>query len=394
MKKIWLKRGKEAALKRFHPWVFSGAIYKKEDDLEDGEIVQVLDAKDQVLGVGHFQDGSISVRILSFTYREIDADFWQEKIRQAHHYREQLGLTNSPQTNCYRLVHAAGDGLPGLIIDIYGETAVLQCHSIGMHQQRHLILEALKTVYGGHLKAVYDKSENTLPSIYAAQFHNDNLFGEARETVVQEYGHAFRVNWESGQKTGFFLDQRENRYLLSRYAKGKRVLNAFCYSGGFSVYALATGASQVDSVDISETAIELTDQNVALNLDQTIQSRHRSFQGDVLEYLKDQNNEYDIYILDPPAFAKSKHKRHKAIQAYKRLNALALKQIPSGGILFTFSCSKVVDKALFRNTIVAAAMESGRQVRVMHELGQPADHPVNFFHPEGEYLKGLVLYVN
>lgn len=394
MKKIWLKRGKEAALKRFHPWVFSGAIYKKDDQLQDGEIVQVLDAKDQVLGVGHFQDGSISVRILSFTLREIDAAFWQEKISLAYRYRKQLGLTNSTATNCYRLVHAAGDGLPGLIIDMYGETAVLQCHSIGMHQQRSLILDALKDVYGDRLKAVYDKSENTLPSIYAAQFSNDNLFGEARETVVNEYGHAFRVNWESGQKTGFFLDQRENRHLLSRYAEGKRVLNAFCYSGGFSVYALAAGATQVDSVDISETAIALTDQNVALNLEKETQARHRSFQSDVLEFLKGSSGEYDIYILDPPAFAKSKHKRHKAVQAYKRLNALALKQMPTGGILFTFSCSKVVDKTLFRNTIVAAAMESGRQVRVMHELGQPADHPVNFFHPEGEYLKGLVLHVS
>lgn len=393
MKKIWLKKGKEAALKRFHPWVFSGAVFRTEEGLEDGEVVQVLDARDQILGIGHYQDGSITVRILSFVPCTIDSAFWQDKIGQAYRYREQLGLVHSDTTNCYRLVHAAGDGLPGLIIDLYGSTAVVQCHSIGMHREREAIVAALRAIYGDRLQAAYDKSESTLPSIYAAQITNDNIFGEARHTVVREYGHNFEVNWESGQKTGFFLDQRENRQLLSRYAAGKRILNAFCYSGGFSVYGLAAGATQVDSVDISETAIELTDRNVALNIQEGHTGRHRSFQADVLDFLKQSTDEYDIYILDPPAFAKSKHKRHKAVQAYKRLNALAMKKMPSGGILFTFSCSKVVDKALFRNTIVAAAMESGRQVRVMHELGQPADHPVNFFHPEGEYLKGLVLHI-
>lgn len=393
MKKIWLKRGKEAAVKRFHPWVFSGAVAHQDDDLADGDVVQVLDKQERVLGIGHYQNGSITVRVLSFSPTEIDAAFWQDRIGQAYRYREQLGLVHSDLTNCYRLVHAAGDGLPGLIIDIYGKTAVIQCHSIGMHRELDPILTALKALYGERLEAIYDKSENTLPSIYAAGISNNNLFGETREAVVKEHGHDFLVNWERGQKTGFFLDQRENRHLLARYAQGKRVLNAFCYSGGFSVYALAAGATQVDAVDINETAIQLTDKNVALNVDESTRAQHRSFQADVLEFIKNSESEYDIYILDPPAFAKSKHKRHKAVQAYKRLNALALKKIPSGGILFTFSCSKVVDKALFRNTIVAAAMESGRPVRVMHELGQPADHPVNFFHPEGEYLKGLVLYV-
>ncbi|PHN08563.1 class I SAM-dependent rRNA methyltransferase [Flavilitoribacter nigricans] len=393
MKKIWLKRGKEAAVKRFHPWVFSGAVHRQEDGLEDGDVVEVLDSKENVLGIGHYQDGSITVRILSFTPANIDADFWRERIGQAYQYRQQLGLVDSELTNCYRLVHAAGDRLPGLIVDIYDKTAVIQCHSIGMHRQIDLIAAALQDIYAGKLVAIYDKSEHTLPSMYAAGITNENIFGEARETVVKEYGHSFLVNWESGQKTGFFLDQRENRHLISRYAEGKRVLNAFCYSGGFSVYALAAGAAWVDSVDISETAVQLTERNVALNVDETAQSRHRAIQADVLDFIKEQQDQYDIYILDPPAFAKSKHKRHKAVQAYKRLNAMAMRQMPSGGILFTFSCSKVVDKALFRNTIVAAAMESGRQVRVMHELGQPADHPVNFFHPEGEYLKGLVLQI-
>lgn len=393
MKRLWLKKGKDAAVRRFHPWIFSGAVAKKEPGLQDGDLVKVLNTDQDVLGVGHFQDGSIMVRILSFSDSEIDRDFWHQKLLKAYQYREALGLIDSRTTNCYRLVHASGDQLPGLIIDIYADTAVLQCHSIGVHRHRELISQALQAIYGDRLQAVYDKSEKTLPSGYAAQFANENLMGAARQTVVHEHGHAFLVNWESGQKTGFFLDQRENRQLLAHYAAGKRVLNAFCYSGGFSVYALAARATQVTSVDISRTAIELTEHNVALNSRNGEVNRHRSQRADVLKYLSNMEEDYDIYVLDPPAFAKSKHKRHNAVQAYKRLNLLALNNMPSGGILFTFSCSQVVDKALFRNTIVAAAMEAGRQVRVMHELGQPPDHPVNFFHPEGEYLKGLVLYV-
>lgn len=393
MKKIWLKKGKEAAVQRFHPWIFSGAVAKKDAGLADGDIVEVVDHKDNFLATGHYQDGSIVVRVLSYQPAVIDQTFWRQKISRAYEYRQQLGLTHSELTNCYRLVHAAGDLLPGLIIDIYHTTAVIQCHTIGMHRERQHIAQALLEVYKGQLETIYDKSEHTLPSMYAAGMSNGYLYGSTSQCVVREYGHSFLVNWESGQKTGFFLDQRENRHLLARYAKGKRLLNAFCYSGGFSVYGLAAGAQQVDSVDISEIAMQLTDQNVALNEQQLEEGRHRSFRADVLKYLPETDTTYDLIVLDPPAFAKSMQKRHNAVQAYKRLNAMALKKIPKGGILFTFSCSNVVDKVLFRNTIVAAAMESGRQVRVMHELGHPPDHPVNFFHPEGTYLKGLVLYV-
>ena len=356
--------------------------------------MEVLDHQDKALGIGHFQDGSITVRMLSSEPIVIDAQFWKERLQLAFEYRKELGLTEPEKTNCYRLVHAAGDLLPGLIIDIYGSTAVIQCHSIGMHLVRQQICEALLTIYGDQLQTVFDKSEQTLPSLYASSINNNSLYGVGKEATVQEHGHAFLVDPENGQKTGFFLDQRENRNLLAKYASHKRILNAFCYSGGFSVYGLAAGAAQVDSVDISESAIALTNRNIDLNNSNLEAGRHRAFQSDVLDFLRESEDQYDLIVLDPPAFAKSKHKRHKAVQAYKRLNALALKKLPKGGILFTFSCSKVVDKALFRNTIVAAAMESRRQVRVMHELGQPADHPVNFFHPEGEYLKGLVLYVD
>lgn len=393
MKKIWLKKGKDAAVKRFHPWVFSGAVGKREEGLEDGDIVKVYNRQDQALGIGHFQDGNIMVRMLSFESHKVDGSFWKQKIAKAFRYREKLGLIDSKDTDCYRLVHASGDLMPGLIIDIYGNTAVIQCHSIGMHLVRNALSEALLEVYAGKLQVIYDKSKKTLPTEYAANTTDGYLYGEGNTTVVREYGHQFLVDCVTGQKTGFFLDQRENRQLLSRYAAGKRVLNTFCYSGGFSIYALAAGATQVDSVDISGSAVELTEQNVSLNNEVLEAGRHRAIKADVMKYLRDLDQEHDLIILDPPAFAKSRHKRHNAVQAYKRLNALAISKLPPGGILFTFSCSNVVDRALFRNTIVAAAMECGRQVRVMHELGQPADHPVNFFHPEGAYLKGLVLYV-
>ncbi|MCB0634617.1 MAG: class I SAM-dependent rRNA methyltransferase [Saprospiraceae bacterium] len=393
MKKIWLKKGKDAAVKRFHPWVFSGAVGQRDDDLQDGDLVEVRSRQDQPLGFGHFQDGNIVVRMLSFSSEEVTPDFWKEKILQAYRYREKLGLTHSEVTDCYRLIHASGDLMPGLIIDIYGRTAVIQCHSIGMHLVRQQLADALLQVYGDHLQVIYDKSQKTLPTEYAAGMTDSYLYGAGNTTIVHEYGHQFVVDCVSGQKTGFFLDQRENRHLLARYAPHKRVLNTFCYSGGFSVYALAAGATQVDSIDISGSAVELTDQNVALNNEQLQSGRHRAIKADVMKYLRDMEEQHDIIILDPPAFAKSKHKRHNAVQAYKRLNALAISKLPPGGILFTFSCSNVVDRPLFRNTVVAAAMECGRQVRVMHELGQPPDHPVNFFHPEGAYLKGLVLYV-
>jgi 23S rRNA (cytosine1962-C5)-methyltransferase len=393
MKKIWLKKGKDAAVKRFHPWIFSGAVGQRDEDLQDGDIVEVHSRQDQILGIGHFQDGNIMVRMLSFSADTIDPAFWTAKIRRAYEYREKLGLINSKETDCYRLVHASGDQLPGLIIDIYGKTAVIQCHSIGMHLVRQELSRALLEIYGDRLNVIYDKSEKTLPTEYATGKSDGYLFGEGKTTVVQEYGHQFVVDCVTGQKTGFFLDQRENRHLLARYAPNKRVLNTFCYSGGFSVYALAAGATQVESIDISGSAIELTEKNVALNNEQLQAGRHHALKADVMKYLKDMEEQYDIIILDPPAFAKSRHKRHNAVQAYKRLNAQAIEKLPPGGILFTFSCSNVVDRPLFRNTVVAAAMECGRQVRVMHELGQPPDHPVNFFHPEGAYLKGLVLYV-
>lgn len=393
LKKIWLKKGKDAAVKRLHPWVFSGAVAQREEGLQDGDIVELRNRQDKSLGVGHFQDGNIMVRMLSFATEEVDDAFWKAKIQTAFRYREKLGLTDSKVTDCYRLIHASGDLMPGLIIDVYGHTAVIQCHSIGMHLVRNVLSQALLEVYEGKLQVIYDKSKKTLPTAYAAKMTDGYLYGEGNTTVVREYGHQFLVDCVTGQKTGFFLDQRENRHLLGRYAAGKRVLNTFCYSGGFSIYALAAGAIQVDSVDISGSAIELTEQNVNLNNDMLEAGRHRATKADVMKYLRDIEDEYDIIILDPPAFAKSRHKRHNAVQAYKRLNALAISKLPPGGMLFTFSCSNVVDRALFRNTVVAAAMECGRQVRVMHELGQPPDHPVNFFHPEGAYLKGLVLYV-
>lgn len=391
MNKIWLKPNKEAAIQRFHPWIFSGAIQRIEGDPVDGDEVQVLDNRGQFLAIGHYQTGSITVRLLAYEASPTDAAFWTHKLRRAFHYRQQLGFHHSAHTNCYRLVHAEGDGLPGLIIDIYNRTAVIQCHSIGMHKARMLITQALLELYGGHLEAVYDKSAETLPERYAATVANGYLHGMSTQRIALENDHSFLVDWEGGQKTGFFLDQRDNRSLCAKYARGKTVLNAFCYSGGFSIYALQAGAVHVDSVDVSKKAIELVEQNVALNVTQ--QERHRAYAADVLPFLKNATGEYDLMIVDPPAFAKHLDKRHNAVQGYKRLNALAMQKIKPGGMLFTFSCSQVVDEPLFYNTIVAAALESGRQARVMHRLSQPPDHPVSCFHPEGAYLKGLVLYV-
>lgn len=391
MRRIVLKKKRDAAVKRFHPWVFSGAVFKMDEQLKDGEIVEVYDSENKYLATGHYQDGSICVRIFSFKQQSVDDTFWKDKIQNAFLYRQKLGLTNNSKTNCYRLIHAEGDGLPGLIIDIYGQTAVIQCHSIGMFLNKEDIANALREIYGKQLLTIYNKSTNTLPSQYASNTQNSYLFGKKNQGIVIENGHQFQIDWEKGQKTGFFLDQRDNRQFLTRYSKGKKMLNAFCYSGGFSIYALRAGAIHVDSVDISQNAIELTRQNVAL-IDQTI-GTHQAIEADVLSFLKETEEDYDLIVVDPPAFAKSLKKRHKAVQAYKRLNAMAFKKIKSGGILFTFSCSQVVDKRLFYDTIVAAAIEAGRQVRVMHHLTQPADHPVSLFHPEGSYLKGLVLQV-
>ncbi len=392
MIKIQLKPNRDEAIRRFHPWVFSGAVFRMDGEPNDGDLVEIFDRSGEWLATGHYSDGSICVRIISFDYQAIDAAFWTKKIQNAYDFRQKVHIsTKIEETNCYRLIHAEGDGLPGLIIDIYGDTAVVQCHSIGMFRARKEIADALKSVFGESLKAIFDKSKESLPKKFAMGVENAYLFGNAGNQVVVENGCQFKIDWEGGQKTGFFLDQRDNRQLLGKYAKGKTVLNAFCYTGGFSIYALLNGAKRVDSVDVSAKAIDLVNENVAMNGD--FEAIHNSFAEDVLDFLKENKNVYDVMIIDPPAFAKSIDKRHNAVQGYKRLNAMALEQIAPGGILFTFSCSQVVDRQLFYDTIVAAAIEAGRQVRVMHHLTQPADHPVSLFHPEGSYLKGLVVYV-
>lgn len=391
MEQVIIRKKKEAALARRHPWVFSGAVREVPDGLKDGDTVAVKGESGRYLGMGHFQRGSIMVRMISFDQRSASQEFWAQKIQNAYACRSALGLVDRPGLNAYRLVHAEGDGLPGLIVDIYDSVAVVQCHSIGMHRAMSLIVEALQAVLGPRLSAVYDKSAATLPQQYAAGVENGYRYGQGQPLEILEYGHRFWVDWENGQKTGFFLDQRENRQLLGTYAGGKKVLNAFCYTGGFSVYALQSGARRVDSVDVSKTAVALTEQNVALGGFET--GTHQAYAEDVMEFLKAAPGDYDIAVVDPPAFAKNIKKRHNAVQGYKRLNALFMQKVKAGGLLFTFSCSQVVDRALFNNTIVAAAHEAGRDARVLHQLGQPADHPVGIFHPEGEYLKGLVLYL-
>ncbi len=390
-KRIILKKGKEESLLRFHPWIFSGAIRFVEEDLEEGDLVTVLDAEGNFLAQGHFQIGSIAVRILSFRQEAIDRAWWTGKIRQAYDYRCALDLADSPQTSCYRLVHGEGDSLPGLVIDIYGRTAVVQAHSVGMYLSRHEIKEALLEVYGDRITAVYDKSSGTLPFKAGIEAADQYLFGTPDDAPVTENGNLFLANWERGQKTGFFIDQRDNRSLVARYAKGRKVLNTFCYTGGFSVYALRGGATLVDSVDSSARAMELAGENVRLNFGG--EAPHRSFTADAFGFLKRMPETYDLIILDPPAFAKHHKVLGNALQGYKKINARALSQIAPGGILFTFSCSQAVSKEDFRRAVFSAAAIAGRNVRVMHQLTQPADHPVNIYHPEGEYLKGLVLYV-
>ncbi len=392
MVNITLKPNREDALLRFHPWVFSGAIKAMDGTPKDGETVQVWSSRGQILGVGHYQEGSITVRVLGFGAHTIDQDFWTAKIKNAYDFRSTIGLTDNNETNCYRLIHAEGDGLPGLVVDIYGDTAVIQAHSIGMYKSKHFISKALQDVFGEKLKAIFNKSKETLPKNYAMNVENAYLFGQSGLNEVLENGNKFSIDWEGGQKTGFFLDQRNNRDLLAKYSKGKTVLNSFCYTGGFSIYALKAGAKRVDSVDVSAKAMDLTKQNVALNGFKE-DEEHFSYSEEVLDFLKKNKNVYDVMVVDPPAFAKSLDKRHNAVQGYKRLNVMALQQIAKGGILFTFSCSQVVDRDLFYGAIVAAAIEAGRQVRVLHQLSQPPDHPVSLFHPEGSYLKGLVLEV-
>lgn len=388
--KIYLKKGKEISLKRRHHWVFSGAIQEKPEDLNNGDLVKVVSHKDAFLGIGHFQNGSIMVRMISFDEVEINTDFWNEMIQKAYIMRKHIGLTDNAHTNVYRLVHGEGDLLPGLIIDYYNGTAVIQTHTIGMFKHIEEISIALRNVYGEVLKAVYDKSAETL-SKNLIQTENRLIYGEPQTNLVLENGSQYEIDWETGQKTGFFIDQRENRKLFGEYSKGKKVLNTFCYSGGFSIAALNEGAREVHSVDISEKAIVLTDKNVDLNPDHG--GVHKSVVADVVKYIREIDFDFDVIVLDPPAFAKNIKSRHNAVQAYKRLNAEALKHIKPGGILFTFSCSQVVDKQLFNSTVTASAIEVGRKVKILHYLSQPADHPINIFHTETEYLKGLVLYV-
>lgn len=395
MKTLSLTKGREGAIERRNPWVFSGAVRHEEEGITDGELVRVTDHQGRQLGVGHYQAGSIRVRLLHFGEAELPDHHLRNQLAAALDLRRQLGLSADPLTNAYRLVHAAGDGLPGLVIDRYASVAVVQCHSIGMHRQRQEIAEALLELLPGVITSVYDKSSAVLPDRYADKAVDGNLAGEAMtEVVVLENGRRFRVDITDGQKTGFFLDQRENRWLLGSYASGARILNTFCYTGGFSVYALLGGAAQVQSIDLSSSAIALTEDNVSRNGD--FGDQHASYTSDVMDWLKEnaEPESYDIVVVDPPAFAKNKHRRHKAVQAYKRLNARAIVAIKPGGLLFTFSCSRVVDRQLFYDTIVAAGLESGRAARVLHRLGQGPDHPVNLFHPEGEYLKGLVLRID
>ena len=391
-KKVYLKPGKEESLKRFHPWVFSGAIARVEGEPEEGEIVDVYTSKKEFIACGHFQIGSIAVRVLSFVQETIDHEFWVRKLAVAKDLRVALRLIGNPQNNTYRLVHGEGDNLPGLIIDVYNHTAVMQAHSAGMHVYRMEIADALSEVMGDVIENIYYKSETTLP-FKADLLSTENGFikGGSPENVAMENGLKFHVDWLKGQKTGFFVDQRENRHLLERYAKGRNVLNMFCYTGGFSFYAMRGGANLVHSVDSSAKAIDLTNENVELNFPGD--ARHKAYAEDAFKYLDRMGDQYDLIILDPPAFAKHRDALRNALRGYTKLNAKAFEKIRPGGILFTFSCSQVVNKENFRNAVFTAAAQSGRSVRILHQLTQPGDHPVNIYHPEGEYLKGLVLYV-
>lgn len=393
MHKVYLKPGKEESLKRFHPWVFSGAIARIDGKPEEGEIVEVYTSKKDFIARGHFQIGSIAVRVLTFREDEtIDNSFWRRKLATAREMRRSIGLIGRTDNNTYRLVHGEGDNLPGLVIDIYARTAVMQAHSAGMHMERMQIAEALTEVMQGEVDNIYYKSETTLP--YKADLFPENGFlkGESTDNVATEYGLNFHIDWLKGQKTGFFVDQRENRSLLEKYAHGRTVLNMFCYTGGFSVYAMRGGALSVHSVDSSAKAIELTNKNIGLNFPDD--PRHKAFAEDAFKFLEQMDdNAYDLIVLDPPAFAKHRDALRNALMGYRKLNARAFGKIKPGGILFTFSCSQAVSKEQFRTAVFTAAAMSGRSVRILHQLTQPADHPVNIYHPEGEYLKGLVLYV-
>lgn len=393
---VHLRRGKEESLLRRHPWVFSGAIdHIAEGDkaLAEGDVVDVITKGGEFIARGHYQIGSIAVRVLTFEDEAIDARWWEERIAHAKALRESLGMVNNAATTCYRLVHGEGDLLPGLVVDVYGRTAVVQCHSVGMYHSRLLIAEAIRKAYGDEIEAIYDKSSQTLPFKADLGAIDGYLWGRSEnpDAVVLENGLKFKVNWEEGQKTGFFIDQRVNRDLVRQYSRGRKVLNTFCYTGGFSVAALAGGATEVVSIDLSERAVKLADENVRLNFGD--EAKHEAIACNAVEYLKDIDSDYDLIILDPPAFAKHHKVLGNALQGYKKINARALQKIRPGGILFTFSCSQAVSRELFRTTIFTAAAIAGRKVRIIGQLTQPADHPINIYHPEGEYLKGLVVYV-
>ena len=390
-KSIFLKKGKEESLLRFHPWIFSGAIDRCDGEIEDGEKVNVYTSSGKFIAMGHFQKGTIAVRVLSFHTDHVEEGFWHDKIRSAYEMRKAVGIADNPNNNTYRLVHGEGDSMPGLVIDCYGQTAVMQAHSVGMHNDRNEVAQAIVDVMGGQIKNVFYKSETTLPFLKGKGQENGFLFGGDDNDVAMENGLRFHVDWLHGQKTGFFVDQRENRMLLEKYAKDKYVLNMCCYTGGFSFYALRGGAALVHSVDSSEKAIQLTNDNVALNFPD--ETRHAAFCDDAFRYLDRTRHEYDLIVLDPPAFAKHRGALHNALKGYIRLNGKAMEIIKSGGLLFTFSCSQVVTKEHFRNAVFSAAAQAKRKVRILHQLHQPADHPINIYHPEGEYLKGLVLYV-
>ncbi len=396
MTRVFLKKGRESSLRRFHPWVFSGAVASVAGKPAEGDVVSVFGSDGAFLGVGHWQIGSIAVRILSFDDEAIDAGFWNRRIGDAYRLRQSVGLTESPITNCYRLVHGEGDNLPGLIVDYYNRVCVMQAHSAGMFRAKKQIAEALLKVYGGDLDAIYDKSSGTAPFKAGLELVDGYLYKRdgfsADEITVKENSHSFIVNWTEGQKTGFFLDQRENRAAVERYAKGRNVLNLFCYTGGFSVYALGGGAVHVDSVDSSSKAMELTGRNVALG--NFAEGSHTGICTDAIDFVKNvPQGKYDLIIVDPPAFAKHRGALDNALRAYQRLNAAAISKVAPGGFVFTFSCSQVVDKEAFALAVFSGAAQTGRKVRIIDRFNQPADHAVNIYHPEGEYLKGLLLYV-
>ena len=388
--KIVLKSGKDQSVRRYHPWIFSGAIKKIYGSPSEGDLVEVFDNKDSFLAVGHYQPGSIAVRILSFTEITPDIDFFRDRLKRALDYRKSLGLADNKDINAFRLVHAEGDDLPGLVIDFYNGVAVMQMHSVGMYRLRNDFAGILKELLGEKLVAVFDKSEETIPHMSGISATNEYLYGNSGPVKVKENGFQFLVDWTFGQKTGFYIDQRENRKLVGEYSEGKRVLNMFGYTGGFSVYAMKN-ASLVHTVDSSASAAALAEENIILNYGKD--PRHEFFRADAFEFLNDIRNKYDLIILDPPAFAKHNNVLANALQGYKRLNIKAIEQIRAGGIIFTFSCSQVVTKENFRKSVFAAAANTGRKVRILHQLSQPPDHPVNIYHPESEYLKGLVIYV-